>query len=171
MGRAPARSSSPAPDPTAGLAFLLSQVGAHASGMFADRLEPLGLTPPQVGILCNIAWEDGLSQQALSEKLGLFPSRLVVMIDELEQRGLVERRDSPRDRRSYALYLTGAGREALEQIEQIGRAHQQTVCAALDASEQAQLKQFLTRIAAEQKLEPGVHPGYRRYGGAAPKGP
>jgi DNA-binding MarR family transcriptional regulator len=169
MGRSRARSSSPSPDPPAGLAFLLSQVGAHAAGLFADRLEPLGLTPPQVGILCNIAWEDGLSQKALSEKLGLFPSRLVAMIDELEKRGLVERRDSPEDRRSYALYLTGAGREILEQLERLGRAHQQALCAALDASEQAQLQEFLTRIAAEQKLTPGVHPGYRRLGGAAPK--
>jgi DNA-binding MarR family transcriptional regulator len=103
MGRSRARSSAPLPDPTLGLAFLLAQVGAHASGAFADRMEPLGLTPPQVGILGNIAQADGLSQQALSEKLGLFPSRLVAMIDELEQRGLVERRDSPRDRRPYAL--------------------------------------------------------------------
>jgi DNA-binding MarR family transcriptional regulator len=170
MTRSRARDSDLLPDPAAGLAFLLAQVGAHASGAFADRLEPLGLTPPQVGILCNIAWADGLSQQALSEKLGLFPSRLVAMIDELEQRGLVERRDSPRDRRSYALYLTGAGREALDQIERIARAHQQALCAALNEAEQAQLRELLMRIAAEQKLTPGVHPGYRRYGGAAPKG-
>jgi DNA-binding MarR family transcriptional regulator len=169
MARSRARDSSALPDPTANVAFLLAQVGAHASGMFADRVEPLGLTPPQVGILCYIARADGLSQQALSEKLGLFPSRLVAMIDELEQRGLVERRDSPRDRRSYALHLTGAGREILEQLDRIGRAHQQALCAALDASEQAQLKALLARIAAEQKLEPGVHPGYRRYGGVAPK--
>ena len=171
MARSHARDSSPLPDPTASLAFLLAQVGAHASGVFADRLEPLDLTPPQVGVLCNIAQADGLSQQALSERLGLFPSRLVAMIDELEDRGLVERRDSPRDRRSYALSLTGAGRDALEQIDRIGRTHQQALCAALDESEQAQLKELLARIAAEQRLEPGVHPGYRRYGGAGPKGP
>jgi DNA-binding MarR family transcriptional regulator len=157
------------PDPTAGLAFLLAQVGAHASCVFADRVEPLGLTPPQVGVLSNIAQADGLSQQALSERLGLFPSRLVAMIDELEDRGLVERRDSPRDRRSYALYLTEAGRAALEQIDRIGRAHQEALCAALDEAEQAQLREFLQRIATEQKLTPGVHPGFQRFGGAAPK--
>jgi DNA-binding MarR family transcriptional regulator len=168
MGRSRTGNSPPLPDPTAGLAFLLAQVGAHASGAFADRLEPLGLTPPQVGILCNIVQADGLSQQALSEKLGLFPSRLVAMIDELEQRGLVERRDSPTDRRSYALRLTGAGRESLIEIDRIGRAHQQALCAALDASEQAQLRELLSRIATEQKLTPGVHPGYRRFGGKAP---
>ena len=159
------RATKPSPDPGAGLAFLLSQVGAHAAARFAERLEPLGLKPPHSGILRVIEQADGLSQQALGEKLGMFPSRLVAVLDELEERGLVERRDSPTDRRSYALYLTGAGRDALEQIGRVGREHQDALCAALDESERAQLASFLARIAAEQGLTPGVHPGFRKLGG------
>jgi DNA-binding MarR family transcriptional regulator len=124
----------------------------------------MNLTPPHVGILWVITEADGLSQQALGEKLGVFPSRLVTLLDELEQRGLLERRDSPTDRRSYALYLTDAGRDSFEQIGRIGREHQNALCAALDESEQALLAQFLTRIAAQQQLTPGVHPGFRRLG-------
>jgi DNA-binding MarR family transcriptional regulator len=154
------------PDLAAGIAFLLSQVGAHASARFAERLAPLGLKPPHAGILGAILRADGLSQQALGERLGMFPSRLVAIIDELEERGLVERRDSPTDRRSYALYLTEAGRDALEQIGRVGREHQDALCAALDESERAQLAGLLSRIAAEQELTPGVHPGLRRPGGA-----
>jgi DNA-binding MarR family transcriptional regulator len=89
----------------------------------------------------------------------------VGVLDELEQRGLVERRDSPIDRRSYALYLTAAGRASLEQIGRIGREHQDALCAALDPSERAQLTDLLRRIAAQQQLTPGVHPGLRRLGG------
>lgn len=164
-----ARSAKAGSDSVAGLAFLLSQVGAHAAYRFAERLAPLGLVPPHAGILIVIEQADGLSQQALGEKLGVFPSRLVGWIDELERAGLVERRDSPKDRRSYALYLTDAGRAALEQIGQIGREHQDALCAALTAAEQTQLADFLARIAAEQQLTPGVHPGFRTLGGAAPK--
>jgi DNA-binding MarR family transcriptional regulator len=167
------RAMNPSPDPpapaTVGLAFLLSQVGAHAAARFAERLAPLNLTPPHVGILWVIKLADGLSQQALGEKLGVFPSRLVTLLDELEQRGLVERRDSPTDRRSYALYLTDAGRDSFDQIGRIGREHQDALCAALNESEQEQLAQFLTRIAAQQQLTPGVHPGFRRLGGPQPK--
>jgi DNA-binding MarR family transcriptional regulator len=159
------RAQAPSSDPTAGLAFLLSQVGAHAAAKFAGRLEPLGLKPAHAGILRVIRQADGLSQQALGERLGLFPSRLVAVLDELEGRGLVERRDSPTDRRSYALYLTEAGRAALEQIGCIAREHQAALCAALDEPEQALLTGFLTRIAAEQGLAPGVHPGLRKLGG------
>jgi DNA-binding MarR family transcriptional regulator len=132
---------------------------------FAERLAPLGLAPPHAGILVNIARADGLSQQALSERLGMFPSRLVGVLDELEQRGLVERRDSPTDRRTYALYLTAAGRASLEQIGRIGREHQDALCAALDPSERARLTELLRRIAAQQQLTPGVHPGLRKLGG------
>jgi DNA-binding MarR family transcriptional regulator len=159
----------PSVDPAGGLAFLLSQVGAHAAGRFGERLEPLGLKPAHAGILRVIRQADGLSQQALGEKLGVFPSRLVALLDELEERGLVERRDSPTDRRSYALYLTGAGRDALEQIGRVAREHQDALCAALDESERVQLADLLRRIAHEQGLTPGVHPGYRKLGGPETK--
>jgi DNA-binding MarR family transcriptional regulator len=159
------RATSSSPDQAAGLAFLLSQVGSHSAARFAERLEPLGFKPPHVGILLIIKEADGLSQQALGEKLGVFPSRLVALIDELEGLGLVERRNSPADRRSYALYLTGAGREALEKIGVISREHQVSICAALDEAERAQLAGFLRRIVAEQGLTPGVHPGFRKLGG------
>lgn len=165
--RAPKSSSVP----TAGLAFLLSQVGAHSSARFAERLAPLELTPAHAGILRVIKQADGLSQQALGEKLGMYPSRLVVVLDELERRSLVERRDSPTDRRSYALYLTEAGRDALEKVGRIAHQHQEDICAALDESERAQLAEFLTRIATQQQLTPGVHPGYRRLGSTPPCNP
>jgi DNA-binding MarR family transcriptional regulator len=159
------RAMNPSPDPIAGLAFLLSQVGAHSAAKFAERLEPLELKPAHAGILRVVEQADGLSQQALGEKLGIFPSRLVAVLDELERLGLVERRDSPTDRRSYALYLTEAGRGALERIGRVGREHQEALCTALDESERAQLAGFLARIAAEQGLTPGIHPGLRRLGG------
>ena len=155
-------------EPTGELAFLLSQVGAHASARFAERLAPFGLKPAHVGILRVIRGADGLSQQALGETLGMFPSRLVGILDELERGGLVERRDNPADRRSYALHLTDAGREALEQAGRVAREHQDGLCAALDESERSRLSDFLRRIAAEQKLTPGVHPGYRKLGGGSP---
>ena len=149
-----------------GVAFLLSQVGAHAAAKFAERLEPLELKPAHVGILQVIKKADGLNQQVLGETLGVFPSRLVSMLDELEQRGLVERRNSPSDRRSYALYLTDTGRDIVERVGRIALEHQNALCAALDDSERQQLAGFLSRIAAEQGLTPGVHPGFRKLGGS-----
>jgi DNA-binding MarR family transcriptional regulator len=156
-------------DPSDGLAFLLSQVGFHASARFAARLEPLRVKPPHVGILRVVEQADGLSQQALCERLGVFPSRLVALIDELERLGLVERRNSPSDRRSRALHLTEEGRKTLRKIDRVSGEHQEAICHALDADERAQLADFLRRIVTEQGLSPGVHPGFRSLDGGGAK--
>jgi DNA-binding MarR family transcriptional regulator len=145
-------------------AFLLSQVGGQSALRFAELLVPLGLTPPDAGILYAMGSFEGLSQRALGKRLGILPSRLVVLVDELEGRGLVERRDTPEDRRTYALHLTEAGRRMLEEIGKVARAHDEVMCAALSLEEKAQLTRLLSRIAEEQKLTPGVHPGYRQLG-------
>jgi DNA-binding MarR family transcriptional regulator len=147
-----------------GIDFLLAQVGAHAAAKFAERLESLKLTPAQAGILRVISREGGLSQQALSDLLGVFPSRLVMLLDEMERSGLIERRASATDRRVYALHLTSQGKETLQAIGRIVRQHQDALCAALSASERETLAKLLLRIAEEQQLRPGIHPGYRRLG-------
>jgi DNA-binding MarR family transcriptional regulator len=116
-----------------------------------------------------ISQADGLSQQALGERLGTFPSRLVGLLDELESKGLLERRDSPDDRRSYALYLTDAGRNTLEQMRLVACEHQEAICAALTVEERSQLAEMLGKIVDEQGLRPGVHPGFGKMGGSNSK--
>jgi DNA-binding MarR family transcriptional regulator len=143
-------------------AFLIAQVGAYAAAKFAERMEAVGLTPAHAGILRLLQGSEGMSQQALGSELRVLPSRLVVLIDELEERGLVERRDHPTDRRSYALYLTDKGRETLKTIGRLAREHQEHLCAALNEKEREQLASLLRRIAEEQGLRPGVHPGFSR---------
>jgi DNA-binding MarR family transcriptional regulator len=143
---------------------LIAQVGSHAATKFAERLAPLGLSPPHAGILRVLGASPGLTQQALGTVLGILPSRLVILVDELEKRGLVERRDTPEDRRSYALHVTAKGRETLDHIGRVAREHDAAVCAALSEKERDQLAALLGRVAEEQGLTPGVHPGFKRLG-------
>jgi DNA-binding MarR family transcriptional regulator len=143
-------------------AFLLAQVGAHSAAMFAERLGPLGLTPAQVGSLRIIAGSAGTSQQEVAERQGLFPSRLVALVDELQERGLVERLENPRDRRTHALQLTARGKQALEAVGRVGREHQEALLSALSAQERELLASLLSRVAEQQGLRPGVHPGLAR---------
>jgi DNA-binding MarR family transcriptional regulator len=143
-------------------AFLLAQIGAHGAARFAERLAVLKLMPQHAGIMRLIAESGGISQRRLGEMLGVFPSRMVVLVDELEKRKLVERRDEPTDRRSYALHLTEAGNQALRDIGRIARDHNDAICDGLDPREREQLTALLARIAAKQELTSGVHPGYRK---------
>jgi DNA-binding MarR family transcriptional regulator len=147
-----------------GVAFLLAQVGAHAAERFAGRLGPLKLTPAHAGILRAIHHAEGISQQALAQHLGMFPSRMVLVLDEMGRLGLVERRPSAKDRRTYALHLTAGGQDKLEAIGRIAREHQEALCAALNPGERETLASLLSRIAEQQHLTAGVHPGYRKLG-------
>ena len=143
-------------------AFLLVQLGAHLAREFGERLAPLGLEPRHAGILVRLAANEGLSQQALGELIGLNPTRMVFLVDELEQRGLVERRRNTNDRRSYALYLTPRGRDMLRQVQESGRSHQDAIGASLTQAERVELTSLLRRLAAEQGITeqslPGVPP-------------
>jgi DNA-binding MarR family transcriptional regulator len=155
------RASGPGAGRRGGNAFLLAQLGAEAAARFARRIASLDLTPAQAGLLRLIAWQPGQSQQALASQLGTPPSRLVLLLDELEERGLTERRRNPSDRRHHALYLTGDGTRLMARLGQIGAAHEDDICAPLNAAERAQLHGLLTRIAGHHGLTAGVHPGYR----------
>ena len=151
-------------DPSDSAAFLLAQIGHHATAMFAQLMDDVDLTPPHAGILRAIASEPGRSQQALSAQLGLLPSRVVAYVDELEDRGYVERRRNPDDRRLHALHLTASGKRLITKISEFGRLHERRITAGLDAEERETLRRLLTTIAERQGLTPHVHPGFRTLG-------
>ena len=145
-------------------AFLLAQIGAHAASKFRERLAPLKLAPQHAGIVRIIDASPAITQQALANALGMLPSRLVALLDELESRGLIERRENRNDRRMYALHLTEQGRMTLRKIGSVSREHQENLLAALDERERRQLANLLQRVADQQGLTRGVHPGYARLG-------
>lgn len=143
-----------------GAAFLLAQVGAHAASRFAGRLSEAGLIPAHAGIFRILSATPAISQQTLAAALGTVPSRLVALLDDLEARGLVERKAHESDRRTYALHLTDKGKATMETISRVAREHRQDLLAALSDEERATLSVLLQRIAEQQGLLRGVHPGY-----------
>jgi DNA-binding MarR family transcriptional regulator len=155
------RSVDPTDERPLGLGFLLSQLGAHSAVKFHKRLEPLGIGPAHVGLMAAIARDPGRRQQVLAEHFGMPPSRMVALVDELEERGLVERRRDANDRRAHLLHLTAAGRRTLDKVTRQAESAEDALAASLSDAERAQLKSLLQRIVTEQGLTPGVHPGYR----------
>jgi DNA-binding MarR family transcriptional regulator len=142
-----------------GAAFLLSQLGYHSSRLWQGRLAPLGLEPRHVMLLRHVAIAGGRSQQALGEAVQIPPSRMVALVDALEQRGLLRRRPDPNDRRVRTLHLTRDGRRLLDKVMEISLEHERQLCKGLQPAEREQLITLLSRLAAEQGLGEGVHPG------------
>ena len=140
------------------LAFLIAQVGSFAQSSFGKQVDPFGLRLAHVGVLKAIFKADGLTQRELGNALGMFPSNLVKLIDELEEKELVRRGKSAVDRRPYTLELTKKGQRITLELIALTRTHQDYICASLTATERRELARLLQKIATAQGLQPGVHP-------------
>lgn len=88
---------------------------------------------------------DGATQQALGEALCVDANNLVLLLNELEAEGLVERRRDPLDRRRHLVHITAAGRRALDRAERAQERVEAEVLQALDPDERATLRDLLAR--------------------------
>jgi DNA-binding MarR family transcriptional regulator len=116
---------------------------------FADSIAGQA-TPGQFGVLTLIGANPGLTQSALARAVGIERSTMVAVIDGLEDRGFVERRPSPVDRRSYALVLSPPGEALLADLKVRVQAHDDKATANLDAAEKATLMALLRRLADDR---------------------
>src|SRR3954454_10100993 len=143
--------------------YLVSRIGFRSARDLAERLAPLGLEPKHLGVLRFVDALEGQSQLALARNLRVAPSRMVALVADLSDRGLVERRSDPADRRVRAVYLTAKGRRLLERASVSAEEHERELCAPLDASERDELRQLLTRIAANLNLPSPLAAGEDSY--------
>jgi DNA-binding MarR family transcriptional regulator len=139
--------------------FLLSQLGFLVSARFTALLEAVELDPRQFALLRAIAANEGLAQNALAEALSIPASSMVGVVDDLEGRGLIERRPDVSDRRVRMLYLTDPGRAAVDRGFQVVAAMEDLVCAGLSADRRRTLISTLRRVGANLGIVTGVHPG------------
>ncbi|MCA2218151.1 MarR family winged helix-turn-helix transcriptional regulator [Jidongwangia harbinensis] len=142
--------------------FLLSQLGFHSAHRFAERLAPLGIQPNHFGLLMHLERDDGQSQQQLADAMGIHRKVMVGLLDDLENRGLAERRRHPADRRAHAIHLTGRAHDLLPEARAIADALEEELLAGIDEPERAALIALLQRLAHQTGNPPGVHPGLRR---------
>ena len=144
------------------LGLLLSQLGTHAALSFGRKIAGFGISPPHFGILRWIHANEGKNQRELASHLGVVPSRLVVLLDELETKGLVARERSVQDRRSQQLQLTRKGSRLLENVERIATAHDAELGSSLTMPERETLIDLCAKLAAHRGLIPHGHPGYSK---------
>ncbi|WP_245560053.1 MarR family winged helix-turn-helix transcriptional regulator [Nocardia asiatica] len=137
-------------------------IDTHATQRFTDRIAPRGLTPPDIGVLRMIAMSPGRSQRSLAEELGVVPSRVVALLDNLDRKGLVERRRSTTDRRNHELHPTPAAYQLMGELWPVLQSHEADLTAALSPAERDQLASLLVRVAEQQGLDVGIHAGYQR---------
>lgn len=104
-----------------------------------------GLSPGRVGLLVFIDANPGVAQSRLAEAVERDRSTMVGVLDQLEARGLIERRRGA-DRRTNGLWLTRAGRTLLARALRAIARHEQRIAARLSAPERRQLLALLAKI-------------------------
>jgi DNA-binding MarR family transcriptional regulator len=147
--------------PFRSVAFMLSSLGYAISRRFHEVLRPLELEPGEFALLRAVSANEGEAQNALAEQLHISPSWMVTIVDELEKRGLLERRPHARDRRIRNLHLTATGKKLLKQAEQRARRFDAQVVGPLSEAEILELLELLDRVAAGLELQPGAHAAMR----------
>ncbi len=113
---------------------------------FAAELKDFDVSPGRFGVLVLISANPGMTQSLLASATHLDRSTMVAVIDQLETRGLVERRASPTDRRSNALVLTAEGEKLLKQMKRRIKQHEARIAEAMTPAEWETLVELLGRI-------------------------
>jgi DNA-binding MarR family transcriptional regulator len=128
----------------------LARLGRRA----ADSCESAGYLRPRHLIAIKLLRDHGpMTQHALGAALSLDPSNVVGLLNELEERGLIERRRDPADRRRHIVSLSPAGADSLESNDTEFRHIEDDLLKALTPAERCQLYNLLIRAVG------GVMPG------------
>ena len=130
--------------PTIG--FVLHDVGRLMRKRFEQQAAHLGFTRSQWLVLLHLAKNEGIHQAGLAEILEVEPITLVRILDKLESRGLIERRQHPTDRRLWLLFLDPKAHSSLEKLHAIGEVTRAEALAGLPEADRAALFRMLDAV-------------------------
>ncbi|MFV0384236.1 MarR family winged helix-turn-helix transcriptional regulator [Paracoccus sp. (in: a-proteobacteria)] len=128
-------------DRSIGYKLRLAQILAYRN--FEETLTGYGAAPRYLGLLGIVAENPGQAQNRLAEAVGLQKSSLVTILDRLEKDGILERKASPHDRRSKAVWLTPQGAGIVAELFGLAREHEARMAQGIDP---ARLDDLLTAL-------------------------
>jgi DNA-binding MarR family transcriptional regulator len=136
--------------------FLLKRLGFAAKERSLAAYEREDVHPYHYAILLALDEGGHETQGAIADALGYDRGQLVGLLDELEERGLIERRRDPDDRRRHLVQMTGDGKRKLRGLRTLAAEVEDDFLAPLSESEREQLHALLLKLA--EKHEPRCAP-------------
>jgi len=128
--------------------FLLARLGFGFKGRALAKLEQAGFDPYDYSVLAILGEGARKTQAMIAKALALDPSRLVALLDSLEERGLVERQRDPDDRRRHVVTITGDGKRQLSRLRGMIKELEEEFFAPLDADTRKVFHELLMQLAA-----------------------
>ena len=126
--------------------FMLAKAAQKIANIAQEGLAPLQLDTRQAGLLATIKKYEPVTQTRISKLLRIDRTTMVALIDDLENRGLVVRTESPQDRRVNNLTLTAKGTEILDQAWKKILESEEIVLQGLSTAEKQSLIKILEKI-------------------------
>jgi DNA-binding MarR family transcriptional regulator len=120
----------------------------------ASALESVGLTPALFGLLNLLGGVEDANQQELGTAMGVDPSTMVSLVDELEAKGLAKRRPHPKDRRARAVVLTAKGRRVRQRGREMAAQVEDEVLGGLSAADRRELIRLLRLAHSSAPAQP-----------------
>src|SRR3954452_8216178 len=136
--------------------FLLKRLGFAAKEQTMEAYEQTGLHPYHHAILIVLGEGSPETQGSIADTLGYDRGQLVGLLDELEEKGLLERRRDPKDRRRHLVQLTADGKRMLRRLRALARQIEDEFLSPLSESERDEFHALLLRLA--EKHEPRCAP-------------
>ena len=128
--------------------FLLARLGHGFKAKAIARVEQAGFELYDYSVLAILAEGDRETQSTIADALGLDPSRLVALLDSLEQRGLIVRQRDPHDRRRHVVSITADGKRTHAQLRELTREVEDQFFAPLDPESRELFHASLMRLVA-----------------------
>ena len=129
--------------------YLLASLGVALKAQAIARAAASGFELYDYSLLAILGEGDRATQATIADALGLDPSRLVALLDSLEERGMVVRQRDPQDRRRHVVSITDAGSIELARVRAIIRELEDEFFAPLDAESREELHEMLVALAVQ----------------------
>lgn len=126
--------------------YHLRRASAVFAADFARTMDGLGMRQALFAILSIVMETPGVNQGAVGRALGIQRANMVALINDLVDRGLVDRTVAPADRRAFALRITDKGRDLVARCMILLDAHEDAMLAHLDTDERTMLVSLLRKI-------------------------
>ena len=156
MRRSPTMSPDPSADTEiaefAGQLFFRLWRASHT--LTGAALQSIGLTPALFAVLNYLRAGEGGIQQQIGSAMGIDPSTMVSLVDQLERAGLARRRPHPQDRRAREVLITPKGRRALKRGRELAEEVEDDVLQGLSHAERSQLVALLRKAFASAPPQP-----------------
>jgi MarR family transcriptional regulator, lower aerobic nicotinate degradation pathway regulator len=120
----------------------------------AATLQSVGLTPALFAVLNYLRVREGAIQQEIGSAMGIDPSTMVSLVDQLERAGLAKRRPHAQDRRAREVLITPKGRRNLKRARELAEEVEDEVLHGLSSAERRHLFTLLRKALAAAPPQP-----------------